>query len=351
MALAQDGHPGQGLGQGVQGSYIGQTKDRVNEAIAEAQGGVLFIDEAYTLGGGMKAGGHNFAQEAADQLVALMTLPEHLHRTVVVLAGYPEQMEQMLLSNSGLRSRFTGRMHFPDWDAADCVGRIGAQCEREDIDLAQAASAHLLAALAEFRSRPGWANARDSVTTYDLLYRARARRCAAVVESGGAAFLLADAVEATGKLRLQRPYGGGRDVSAQLLSLPKAPGHAFAPASAAFLPPPAPTWQAEVQAQAEVWAEVRAEEGQRATEQKVEEREREEQAVSDEEQEVFALLLDVCRQAGYDADHGKRQQLVAILEAVQGGGTFPALTLQPLLDESGLSEVRAMRMLKPQVHI
>ncbi|KAJ1381281.1 hypothetical protein B484DRAFT_411780, partial [Ochromonadaceae sp. CCMP2298] len=91
-------------GLDLQGSYVGQTKVKVDEAMKEAQGGVLFIDEAYTLGGGMKAGGHNFAQEAVDQLVALMTLPEHLHCTVVVLAGYPEQMEQMLQSaNPGLR--------------------------------------------------------------------------------------------------------------------------------------------------------------------------------------------------------------------------------------------------------
>jgi SpoVK/Ycf46/Vps4 family AAA+-type ATPase len=98
-------------GLDLQGSYVGHTKDNVNQKMAEAQGGVLFIDEAYTLGQGTI-----FAQEAVDQLVALMTEPEHLHKTVVILAGYKDQMERMLGSNEGVRSRFTGRIEFPDWD-------------------------------------------------------------------------------------------------------------------------------------------------------------------------------------------------------------------------------------------
>ncbi|KAJ1414978.1 P-loop containing nucleoside triphosphate hydrolase protein [Ochromonadaceae sp. CCMP2298] len=271
MALAQMLH-GMGIlgdsvkvvtGLDLQGSYTGQTKDRVNEAMAEAQGGVLFIDEAYTLGGG---------------LVALMTLPEHLHRTVVVLAGYPEQMEQMLQSaNPGLRSRFTGRMHFPDWDAADCVGRIAAQCEREDIDLAPAARTHLLAALEEIRTRPGWANARDSVTTYDLLYAARARRCAVAAEVVST-FTLGDAMIAMEQLRQQRPlFSPPRPPVAA-----RAPALALALAPAAFLPPPALTRQTEVQA-VEYWDAER--EGNGATEQKENESEEEREHQAQEQEQ------------------------------------------------------------------
>merc|ERR1719369_2752314 len=60
----------------LQAPYVGQTKDRVNEAMKEAQGGVLFIDEAYTLGMSQRTGGTVFAKEAVDQLVQLMTEPE-----------------------------------------------------------------------------------------------------------------------------------------------------------------------------------------------------------------------------------------------------------------------------------
>jgi SpoVK/Ycf46/Vps4 family AAA+-type ATPase len=103
--------------------YVGQTKDKVNEKMVEAQGGVLFIDEAYTLGGGTGSGA--FSQEAVDQLVKLMTDPEHLKKTVVILAGYKKPMERMIEhANEGLHSRFEGRIEFPDWSADDCVASI-----------------------------------------------------------------------------------------------------------------------------------------------------------------------------------------------------------------------------------
>eukprot|EP00966_Prymnesium_polylepis_P245262 5673638-Prymnesium_polylepis.1 len=142
-------------GLDLQGSYVGQTKDKVNEMMADAQGGVLFIDEAYTLGQGTV-----FAQEAIDQLVAQMTEPEHLHITVVILAGYKEPMERMLAAaNEGVRSRFTGRIEFPDWDAADCVASIRKKCDEENIRLADDAAQMLQHELSTIQARPGWANA------------------------------------------------------------------------------------------------------------------------------------------------------------------------------------------------
>ena len=65
----------------LQASYVGQTKDRLNDLFKKAQGGVLFIDEAYSLGRG------HFAREAQEQLIALCTSEDHLHKTVVILAG------------------------------------------------------------------------------------------------------------------------------------------------------------------------------------------------------------------------------------------------------------------------
>jgi AAA+ superfamily predicted ATPase len=112
----------------LQGSYVGQTKDKVNEMMEQAQGGVLFIDEAYTLGGGTGRG--TFSQEAADQLVKLMTDPEHLKKTVVILAGYKKPMERMIEhADEGLRSRFEGRIEFPDWSTDDCVVSVRQTCE------------------------------------------------------------------------------------------------------------------------------------------------------------------------------------------------------------------------------
>eukprot|EP00966_Prymnesium_polylepis_P042174 979636-Prymnesium_polylepis.1 len=170
--------------------------------MAEAQGGALFIDEAYTLGQGTI-----YAQEAIDQLVALMTEPEHLHKTVIILAGYKEPMERMLAAaNEGVRSRFTGRIEFPDWDAADCVASIQKKCAEENVRLADDATQVLLSELRDIQARPGWANARDSVTAYRLLYGARAMRCASVAEAEPS-FVPDDVTAAMAKLRAQRPAG------------------------------------------------------------------------------------------------------------------------------------------------
>ncbi|KOO29726.1 nfx1-type zinc finger-containing protein 1 [Chrysochromulina tobinii] len=187
----------------LQGSYEGQTKDKVNEKMLEAQGGVLFIDEAYTLGGGTGSGA--FSQEAVDQLVKLMTDPEHLKKTVVILAGYKDPMEQMMRhANPGLRSRFEGRIEFPDWSADDCVASIRQKCEGENIRLRSDAEQRLLHSLREIEKRPGWANARDSVTTYRLLYEARAQRSKAEAE---ACFTVEDVAAAMASLKAQRPPG------------------------------------------------------------------------------------------------------------------------------------------------
>jgi hypothetical protein len=190
-------------------------KNKVNEMMEQAQGGVLFVHEAYTLGGGTGRG--RFSQEAADQLVKLMTDPEHLKKTVVILAGYKKPMERMIefpgsgfkyasSCREGLRSRFEGRIEFPDWSADDCVVSIRQTCEGQNIRLMIDAEHRLLQSLREIKERPGWANARDSITTYRLLYAARAQRCMHVAEAE-ACFTVEDAAAAMAKLKAQRPPG------------------------------------------------------------------------------------------------------------------------------------------------
>ena len=80
--------------------FVGQTTTKVTEALNDAAGGILFIDEAYNLGEGQ------FGKEACDTLVAAMTSREHSSVTVVI-AGYADAIHEMLDVNSGLKSRFT----------------------------------------------------------------------------------------------------------------------------------------------------------------------------------------------------------------------------------------------------
>lgn len=92
------------------GAFVGQTEENVRQAVEQAIGGVLFIDEAYSL---KREGqtGNDYGQVAVDTLVSLMTGKEYGGKFAVVLAGYPEEMRQFLDSNTGLKSRFPRSNH------------------------------------------------------------------------------------------------------------------------------------------------------------------------------------------------------------------------------------------------
>lgn len=100
------------------GEYIGHTAQRTKEQIKKAVGGVLFIDEAYSLARG---GEKDFGKEAIDTLVKAME--DYKTSLVLILAGYPDEMARFLRSNPGLRSRFPFHIDFPDY-APDELIRI-----------------------------------------------------------------------------------------------------------------------------------------------------------------------------------------------------------------------------------
>ncbi|MFI7604246.1 right-handed parallel beta-helix repeat-containing protein [Micromonospora sp. NPDC049366] len=99
------------------GEYIGHTAQRTREAFDRARGGVLFIDEAYTLA--PPGARQDFGREAIDTLVKLME--DHRDEVVVIAAGYEDEIEEFLATNAGLASRFSRRIHFANYDANDLV--------------------------------------------------------------------------------------------------------------------------------------------------------------------------------------------------------------------------------------
>src|SRR5262249_36432053 len=94
------------------GQWIGHTAKRTQEAFDRARGGVLFIDEAYSLISG-REGGRDFGTEAIETLVKLME--DHREEVVVIAAGYAEEMANFTAANPGLASRFSRVINFPSY--------------------------------------------------------------------------------------------------------------------------------------------------------------------------------------------------------------------------------------------
>ncbi|WEK55462.1 MAG: AAA family ATPase [Candidatus Cohnella colombiensis] len=90
--------------------YVGQTAIKTMNKVQEAIGGVLFIDEAYSL---TRSQGNDFGVEAVDTIVKAME--DFRGQFIVILAGYPDEMQQFLSSNPGLHSRFKNQILFPDY--------------------------------------------------------------------------------------------------------------------------------------------------------------------------------------------------------------------------------------------
>ncbi|MBW1603604.1 AAA family ATPase [Streptomyces sp. JJ66] len=95
------------------GEFLGQTAVKANELIDSALGGVLFVDEAYSLSNSGYAKGDAYGDEALQ--VLLKRAEDNRDRLVVILAGYPEGMDRLLAVNPGLSSRFTTRIDFPSY--------------------------------------------------------------------------------------------------------------------------------------------------------------------------------------------------------------------------------------------
>ncbi|MTE18126.1 AAA family ATPase [Streptomyces sp. TRM43335] len=106
------------------GEYLGQTAVKANELIDSALGGVLFVDEAYSLSNTGYSKGDAYGDEALQ--VLLKRAEDNRDRLVVILAGYPEGMDRLLSANPGLSSRFTTRVDFPSYRPLEltAIGRV-----------------------------------------------------------------------------------------------------------------------------------------------------------------------------------------------------------------------------------
>lgn len=126
MGLLSSGHTVETCRTELVGEYIGHTEKRMREIIDKAKGGVLFIDEAYTLVDKSKDS-NDFGKEVINSLLTLLSVPDP--DMIVIMAGYEDKMQDLLKTNPGLKDRFPLQFHFEDYTAEELmeIARINLQ--------------------------------------------------------------------------------------------------------------------------------------------------------------------------------------------------------------------------------
>ena len=139
------------------GKYMGETPKIVNNVCDKAMGGVLFIDEAYTL----CDGGDQYGKEAIDTLMKRME--DDRGKFVVIAAGYKDKMEEFLQMNPGLASRFTHKLHIDDYNEDELLAIFKSMAEKESYTLSPTAEFKALDAIYKMvlRKDESWGNARE----------------------------------------------------------------------------------------------------------------------------------------------------------------------------------------------
>jgi len=156
--------------------YVGQTAPQVMEVVNQALGGVLFIDEAYSLVS--RRGENDFGYEAVDTLIKAMQ--DHRDDLIVIVAGYPDKMEEFLNSNPGLQSRFNKYINFDDYTPEELLDIFRGMCKKNGYKLTENAEGkvkQMLEFLHETRS-DSFANARTVRNLFEKLLTIQADRLA-----------------------------------------------------------------------------------------------------------------------------------------------------------------------------
>jgi SpoVK/Ycf46/Vps4 family AAA+-type ATPase len=159
---------------GLVAGYVGQTAIKTQKKIEEAMGGVLFIDEAYTL----NQEGENFGQEAIDTI--LKAMEDHRDKFVVIVAGYTELMKAFVESNPGLKSRFNKFFYFPDYTVDELQAIFMMQCRKYQYKLTEEAEAAVKEEIVRLEAAKGenFANAREVRNLFEKIITNQAARVA-----------------------------------------------------------------------------------------------------------------------------------------------------------------------------
>lgn len=177
MGLLSIGHLVETDRSGLVGGYVGQTAIQVQEVIQEAIGGILFIDEAYTLSKGQK---YDYGQEAIDTL--LKAMEDNRDDFIVIVAGYPDLMEEFLQSNPGLKSRFNKYIYFEDYNAQELFDIFELLCVESNLSLSNDAEIYVKSLFENIYNNreDNFANGREVRNLFEKVLSKQANRLASL---------------------------------------------------------------------------------------------------------------------------------------------------------------------------
>ncbi|WP_296880430.1 AAA family ATPase [uncultured Methanobrevibacter sp.] len=175
MGLLSKGHLVETDRSGLVGGYVGQTAIKTQEIIQSAMGGILFIDEAYSL---TSSSENDYGAEAIDTL--LKAMEDHRDDLIVIVAGYPELMDRFLNSNPGLESRFNKFIYFEDYTDEELCDIFRLMCEESNMTLDEPGEEYLrqyMKRMYDNRSK-NFANGRAVRNLFEEVVTAQANRLA-----------------------------------------------------------------------------------------------------------------------------------------------------------------------------
>ncbi|MEV7189622.1 right-handed parallel beta-helix repeat-containing protein [Kitasatospora sp. NPDC093102] len=180
LGVLREGHLVEVARADLVASIVGGTALKTSDVFKKAMGGVLFIDEAYTLAQGGGGSGPDFGREAIDTLVKLME--DHREDIAVVVAGYTHDMRKFLATNPGLASRFTRTVEFEDYDPDEMVTIVDLMCGSNRYELEDETRTALGRYFREMKRGEDFGNGRTARKVFEEMVDRQAMRLAEQAE-------------------------------------------------------------------------------------------------------------------------------------------------------------------------
>ena len=173
LGILEKGHMIETDRTGMVAGYMGQTAEKVSEVVKQAMGGILFIDEAYSL---VSENEGDFGQEAINTLLKLME--DNRDNLIVIVAGYTEEMKDFINSNPGLRSRFNRYIQFNDYSDDELLQIFKEYVSGQDFVLEEGTDEVILDAIQKIRAEEeeNFGNARSVRNYFEKVISNQANR-------------------------------------------------------------------------------------------------------------------------------------------------------------------------------